>query len=122
MGCPVCGKEYSLFNRASDVYWEIQGGGQAVCKRCKKNRMPEIEKHNAPYRRRQGDLKDKNCKHDWVSANLTMWSCSKCSAVYRLMCGCGGSEYVCEKHHKSHQEYMIKEEGSVKAYLDKHSW
>ena len=124
MGCPVCNKEYGFFNRASKkVYWEIQGGGQAVCRRCAKTRMPEIEKHNKPYHSNPEDkTKDKNCKHQWEHPALNLWFCTKCSAVYRWLCGCGGSEFVCEKHHISHQKMMIKKEGSVKKYLNKYSW
>jgi len=38
------------------------------------------------------------------------------------MCGCGGSEYVCEKHYQEGLEYMIKECGSVEKYLDEKAW
>ena len=123
MSCPLCDKEYSFFNPSSDVYWSIPGGGQAVCKKCKKHRMKEIDKHNEPYHRNAGDKKkDLNCKHQWMHPAFNMWFCSKCNAVYRFMCGCGGSEYVCGAHHLSHQEMMIKEEGSSEKYLNKHSW
>ena len=122
MSCPLCGKEYGLiFNRASDVYWQVQGGGQAVCKKCVKTRMSEIEEHNAPYKA-NGNQKDVNCKHEWTHPNPTMWFCVKCKAVFRWTCGCGGSEYVCEKHQEKMEKSMIKKEGSVEAYLAKHSW
>ncbi len=120
MGCPVCRKEYSLFNQASDVYWEIQGGGRAVCKKCAKTKRKEIDEHNIPYVS-NGGMKDIDCKHEWMHPNPNIWFCSKCKAIYRWMCGCGGSEYVCEKHHLPHQEIMKKEEGSVESYLAKHS-
>lgn len=118
MVCELCGKEFGLFRRASDIYWEVPGGGKPICKKCAKSRMEEINEHNEQLKGNPNKKKDTKCKHEWVHPSLNVWHCTKCGAHLSWLCGCGGSEYVCQKHY----DKLIKENQPIEKYLAKHSW
>jgi len=116
--CPVCGRKFSIFCRASKIYLAFCGGGDAVCTKCAKEKKDEIEKHNEIYYGRKGAKKDPDCEHKWKSPYRGRWFCVKCGAQFNWMCGCGGSAYVCEYHYIE----MITKNQPIKEYLAKYAW
>ena len=122
--CPICGGEEHFLKRdthPSNVTVSTSiGGGRCVCRRCARERKDEIEKQNERFGTKLRK-KDPNCKHEWEAIGNSRWYCPKCGADYNIMCGCGGSGYVCQKHYDEFIEEMKKECGSVEAFLAKHS-
>jgi len=129
--CPLCGARGWRYNTSIwrsgknrdkwQTSWDSPGEGQALCNKCIKTRQAEIVNHNRLAWSQRGDKKDPNCKHDWAHAYMNRWVCVKCGAAFNWMCGCGGSAYVCQKHYDEGIQNMVKECGSVEAYLDKNS-
>ena len=114
----------SLENRVAGPFTPQWGdrGGIRFCTRCKfidciHNWEPETPK----------DESWRNCPHDWIGGlvrsdnhNGAYWYCSKCGAMYRFMCGHGGSLYVCDPCYKASINWMIKEEKDLNSYLTKY--
>lgn len=123
--CPLCGRQGALIGGAKqskDVTWERDGGGTAVCTKCAEERNEEIAVHNEIYVGNPKKKKDPNCDHSWTHPYHGRFYCIRCGATYNFLCGCGGSSYVCSKHHAEFIESAIKEEGTLEKYLAKHSW
>ena len=128
--CPLCNKEESFWRdvtfwnwgRENTISWATHGGGRAICYKCLKNRMPEIKRHNSLYYRSNDEKKDPNCEHKWVHPYPARWCCTKCTAEYNWMCGCGGSQYVCETHYESFKKHMIEKYDSIEQYLCEKAW
>ncbi len=122
--CPLCGRQGAYIGGAkpSDVYWERAGGGTAVCTKCAKERKEEIDVHNEIYIGSHKKKKDPNCDHSWTHPYPARFYCIRCGATYNFLCGCGGSAYVCSKHHEEFVRNAVKEEGSLENYLSKNSW
>ncbi len=124
--CPLCGADRSFFrDNMSDMFWaDGPGSATSVCKKCAKDRKEEIDEHNQMMGQGTGGrhTKDPDCEHNWAHPFPSRWTCTKCGAEYNQMCGCGGSLYMCQGHHAKAVAHMKEEEGSVEAYLNKHSW
>lgn len=122
--CPLCGEQGALIGGAkpSDVYISNHGGGAAVCTKCAKERKADIQKENEIFHGNPVKKKDSNCKHEWLHPYEGRWYCPKCGAYYNWMCGCGGSEYVCQTHYNTFIADAIKECGTLEKFLAKHSW
>lgn len=96
-------------------------GGIRFCKKCK-----HIDCIHIWEEEKEKDEFWKTCEHSWGGGltrsennNGAEWWCHKCGAIYRFMCGHGGSLYVCDPCYKNSMENMIKEEGTVEKYLSK---
>ena len=129
--CPLCGTTTKFLRPGTKpssevVYGLSSGSGRAVCRNCAKNRLDEINRHNIIYDwvlyGIEKPKKDPNCNHKWIHPFKSRWVCSECGAEYNIMCGCGGSGYVCQNHYEKIIETMKKESGSVEEFLNKHSW
>ena len=86
-----------------------------------KNEISEktIELNNP--RKKGGKIgKNPNCQHQWAGAPPN-WICLKCGATFNLSCEHGGS-MACGECIEDFIKSAQKEEGSLEAYLDKHSW
>ena len=121
--CPVCHRKFGITVRSSTVgYATSAGGGSLVCTKCAKERRDEINKHNAVWGQYSGERKKKNpnCKHEWIHPFPSRWYCPKCGAEFNVMCGCGGSAYICQKHYDG----LIKEMEEIGKdnYLAEHSY
>jgi hypothetical protein len=93
-----------------------------LCRRCVAERQDDIRELARKWHRVEGDKKDPNCEHEWKHPWFGRWYCPKCGAEFNLTCGCGGSAFVCGAHHAEFVEVMIKECGSVEAFLEERSW
>jgi len=126
--CPLCnasGWRYRTSMWAKDKpnsSWAHHGGGSALCNKCVKTRQDEIIIHNNKYRTPAGSKKDTDCQHEWVHPYPGRWYCTKCSATYNWMCGCGSSMYVCKKCYDDFIKRATKEHGSIEKFLSTKSW
>ena len=116
--CPYCGRKSTPFNPSSwwsSLSYTLHG---LVCRRCEKEHGQEIREWNESICGRPGARKDPTCEHDWAHPIASRWFCRKCGAVYNLMCGCGGSKYVCHKH----AQQFLAEHPDLPAFLAEHSY
>lgn len=98
------------------------GSGGIVCKGCEKDRQDAITKRNEMAYGGPEKKKDPNCPHTWLHPWRSRWYCSQCGAQFNWTCRHGGSEYACAKCEYEFKCKMVREEGSVDAFLTKHSW
>lgn len=65
--------------------------------------------------------KDPNCQHEIQHLSPAMYSCRKCGAAYRYMCGCGGSMYVCSYHYNEIRD-RIEKAGGLEKWFAENAW